>query len=208
MNRQIAPGSAPIVLSADGALRCPNEKSGRKHGPGRRLSWIALASLAGLSIADAPRAALAVSDEAPVAKTISQLGPATGGLVVDPANPRRMKYFNGGPAFISCVGEPEGFLYRGTKNANGTRSGDQATIINEIRARGLNCLYVIGFTDGNFGGDGAPGTNPFVNSNINGEIDADVLNQWYGWLHTLDAAGIVTYFNIYDDEIDVLPGKR
>ena len=38
--------------------------------------------------------------------------------------------------------------------------------------------------------------------------DADILNQWHGWFQTLDAAGIVVVFNIYDDLIDILPGKR
>ena len=134
--------------------------------------------------------------------------PVSGGLVADPSNPTRLKYFNGGPAFIASVGEPEDFLYRGTKNANGTRSGDQATIIDELKARGLNCLYVIGFSDSRYGGDGPADGNPFVNANINGEIDADILNQWYSWFQTLDAAGIVVFFNIYDDLIDVLSGKR
>jgi hypothetical protein len=134
--------------------------------------------------------------------------PATGGLVADPANPARLKYHNGGPAFIASVGEPEGFLYRGTKNANGTRAGDQAAIISEIRARGLNAIFVIGFCDSRYGGDGPADGNPFINANIHGNIDADILDQWYGWFQTLDAAGVVIYFNIYDDLVDVVAGKR
>ena len=39
-------------------------------------------------------------------------------------------------------------------------------------------------------------------------IDADILNQWYSWFQTLDAAGIVVIFNFHDDLIDVLAGKR
>ena len=72
----------------------------------------------------------------------------------------------------------------------------------------MNCLFVIGFNDSRYGGDGPADGNPFINANINGEIDVDILNQWYGWFQTLDAAGIVVAFNIYDDLIDVLPGKR
>jgi hypothetical protein len=134
--------------------------------------------------------------------------PVPGGIIADPSNPRRLKYHNGGPVFISSVGEPEGFLYRGTKNANGTRNGDQLAIINEMKVRGINCLYVIGFSDSRYGGDGPADGNPFVNANVNGSIDVDILNQWYGWFQTLDAAGIIVYFNIYDDSIDVTPGKR
>lgn len=134
--------------------------------------------------------------------------PVNGGSVADPANPRRLKYHNGGPVFIASVGEPENFLYRGTRNADGTRSGDQLAIINELKARGINCLYVIGFIDSRYGGDGPADGNPFVNANVSGDIDPDILNEWYGWFQTLDNAGIVTYFIIYDDLIDVLAGKR
>jgi hypothetical protein len=50
-----------------------------------------------------------------------------------------------------------------------------------MKARGINCLYVVGFTDSRYGGDGPADGNPFVNANITGNIDADILNQWYGW---------------------------
>ena len=133
--------------------------------------------------------------------------PVNGGLIADPANPRRLKYFNGGPAFIASVGEPEGFLYRGTKNANGTRSGDQNAIINELQARGLNSIFVTGFNE-QIWRRWAGGWQSFVSANTNGQIDVDILNQWYSWFQTLDAAGIVVIFSLYDDLIDVLAGKR
>ena len=167
----------------------------------RRLFSMSLVPLMGLSLA-------ALGAAASLTYSPAVAAPVSGGLIADPANPRRLKYFNGGPAFIASVGDPEGFLYRGTKNANGTRSGDQAAMINELKARGLNALFVIGFNDSRYGGDGPADGNPFVNANINGEIDADILNQWHGWFQTLDAAGIVVVFNIYDDLIDVLAGKR
>lgn len=134
--------------------------------------------------------------------------PKTGGLVADPQHPARLLHYNVGPAFLASVGEPEDFLYRGSKNANGTRSGDQVAIINEMKGRGINAIFVIAFTDANYGGDGPAGANPFVNGNVAGEIDADILNQWLGWFQTLDAAGITVFFNLYDDLTDVLPGKR
>jgi hypothetical protein len=134
--------------------------------------------------------------------------PQTGGITPDTANPARLRYHNGGPVFISSVGEPEDFLYRGTRKADGTRTGDQATIIAEMKARGINGLYVVGFADSRYGGDGPSGANPFVGGNVAGEIDADVLNQWHGWFKTLETAGIVVFFNFYDDLIDVQAGKR
>jgi hypothetical protein len=170
----------------------------------RKLTWRLFSmSLMALSLGVAGAAASLTCGPA-----VAVAGPVSGGLIADPANPRRLKYFNGGPAFIASVGDPEGFLYRGAKNADGTRSGDQVTLINELKARGLNALYVVGFNDSRYGGDGPADGNPFVNANITGDIDADILNQWHGWFQTLDAAGIVVVFNIYDDLIDVLPGKR
>jgi hypothetical protein len=163
----------------------------------RRLFWMVFVSLV-----------IGPGTPASLTDTPAMAAPVSGGLIADPAKPSRLKYFNGGPAFIASVGDPEGFLYRGTKNADGTRSGDQLTMINELKARGLNALFVIGFNDSRYGGDGTAEGNPFVGANINGEIDADILNQWYGWFQTLDAAGIVVVFNIYDDLIDVLAGKR
>jgi hypothetical protein len=163
----------------------------------RRLCWTLFVPL----VAGAGPAASLIDNPAVAA-------PVNGGLIADPAKPSRLKYFNGGPAFIASVGDPEGFLYRGTKNANGTRSGDQDTMINELQARGLNSLFVIGFNDSRYGGDGPADGNPFVNANTNGQIDVDILNQWYSWFQTLDAAGIVVIFSLYDDLIDVLAGKR
>src|SRR3954447_3824489 len=93
-------------------------------------------------------ATLLVAIAAPV-----EAAPRTGDLVADTTNRARLRFHNGGPAFFGSVGEPEGFLYRGTLNANGTRNGDQIAILNEMKARGLNMLYVNGFIDSRFGGD-------------------------------------------------------
>ena len=167
------------------------------HKVTKRLFWIVFVSLV-----------MGPGTTASLTNSPAMAAPVSGGLIADSAKPSRLKHFNGGPAFIASVGEPEGFLYRGTKNANGTRIGDQAAIISEMQARGINCLYVIGFNDSRYGGDGPADGNPFVGANITGNIDADILNQWHGWFQTLDAAGIVVVFNIYDDLIDVLAGKR
>jgi hypothetical protein len=150
-----------------------------------------------------------LTDADPIVATGSALiSPVTGGIIADPLHPRRLQYHNGGPVFIASVGEPEGFLYLGTRNADGTSTGEQLAIINEMQARGINCLYVIGFTDSRYGGDGPADGNPFVNADITGNIDADILKQWDSWFQILDAAGIIVYFNIYDDLIDVKTGQR
>lgn len=154
---------------------------------------------------------LAVTTTAAAPRAVPE-APVVGGLVPDPTYPRRFKSFGGGPAFIASVGSPEGFLYRGTRTAAGPQTGgDQQAIIDEMIARRINCLYVIGFNDRRYGGDGdrtEVDGNPFIDADVTGNVDADVLNQWYGWFQQLDAAGIIVLFNIYDDLIDVLPGQR
>jgi len=49
------------------------------------------------------------------------------------------------------------------------------------------------------GGDGAQNENPFVNSDPAQGLSAPILDQWEAWLSSMDAAGIVAYFFLYDD---------
>ena len=51
--------------------------------------------------------------------------PLPGQITVDPDNPQWLKYAGGGPFFLCGPGDPEDFLYRGSRNSDGTRSGDQ-----------------------------------------------------------------------------------
>ncbi|MCX8036713.1 MAG: DUF5060 domain-containing protein [Candidatus Sumerlaeia bacterium] len=135
-----------------------------------------------------------------------------GQIIVDPANPAWLRYNGGGPVFIAGIGEPENFLYRGTRNPDGTRSGDQMKLITRVAGTGVNCVYVIGFVDSRYGGDGTPAKdnfgNPFENGDINREINPDILNQWEEWFNALENHGIIIYFVLYDDLIDVLPNQR
>jgi hypothetical protein len=41
--------------------------------------------------------------------------------------------------------------------------------------------------------------NPFVNSDVNGLLDEDILNQWETWFTAMDTNGIVAFFMFYDD---------
>lgn len=124
-----------------------------------------------------------------------------GYVVVDSKNPAWFKYNGGGPVFICGAGDPEDYLYRGTRNADGTRSGDQMAIIDKMVGTGANCLYVVAFRSKNYGGDGDPDNNPFINSDITKTLDEDILNQWETWFTHADANGIIIYFVIYDDEL-------
>jgi hypothetical protein len=128
--------------------------------------------------------------------------------MVDPSNPSWLVYNrdNDGngkfdPVYMCGPGDPEGFLYRGSRNQDGTRNGDQMTLINKLKRTGANCIYLMAIRS--HGGDGGATENPFTNSNPANGIDQDILKQWETWFTEMDAHGIIIYFFFYDDNIKV-----
>ena len=123
--------------------------------------------------------------------------PLPGQIMVDATNPQWLVRPDGSPVFICGPGDPEGFLYRGTENPDGTRSGDQLTLINRMVGTGANAIYLMAVRS--HGGDGGPTENPFQDRNRANPLNRAVLDQWDVWFDTMDAAGIVIYFFFYDD---------
>lgn len=119
-----------------------------------------------------------------------------GPVTVNPAEPRWLVQ-DGAPFYFCGPGDPENFLHRGTRNADGTRNGDQNAIIQEMIGTGANILWMTAIRS--HGGDGGTTENPFINNDPNLGVSAAVLDQWEGWISALDAAGIVTFFVFYDD---------
>ena len=132
-----------------------------------------------------------------------------GQIMVDPANAAwlvRNQDANGDgkldPFFMCGPGDPEGFLYLGTRQPDGTRSGgSQADIISQTAGTGANCMYLMAIRS--HGGDGDASQNPFVSSDATQPLDQDILDQWETWLTQMDDNGIVTYLFFYDDNIKV-----
>ncbi len=118
-------------------------------------------------------------------------------VVVDPGNPAYLMYADGRTFYMAGPGDPEGFLYRGTRNPDGTRSGDQLLLIDKLAQWGGNCIYLQAVRSD--GGDGGPTENPFLDSDKAKALDPDILDQWETWFQAMDAAGIVVYFFLYDD---------
>lgn len=134
-----------------------------------------------------------------------------GQIMVDPSSRIWMVYNrdadNDGrldPAFICGPGDPEDFLYRGERNADGTRNGDQQAIIANMIAHGVNSIYFQVIRS--HGGDGESSHNPYIDSNPDNPLDEDILSQWDDWFSALDAAGIVLYFFFYDDSARIWSG--
>jgi hypothetical protein len=107
------------------------------------------------------------------------------------------------PVYLAGPGDPEGFLYRGTRRPDGTRDGDQQTIIDRLSASGANCLYIQAIRS--HGGDGADDHNPFVDHAPNAPLNEHILQQWEGWFRQLDRAGVTVLFFLYDDSSRAFP---
>ncbi len=127
--------------------------------------------------------------------------PLPGQIIVDPNNASWLKTYQGGPFFMCGPGDPEGFLYRGTRNADGTRNGDQMNLINKLKGTGANSIYLMAVRS--HGGDGGSTENPFINSNPSNGISPQILDQWETWFSEMDNNGIVIYFFFYDDSAGI-----
>lgn len=128
-----------------------------------------------------------------------------GQVIVDPEYPQWLKYNDGGPFFMCGPGDPEGFLYRGSRNPDGTRNGDQMALINKMIGTDANCIYLMAVRS--HGGDGDSDENPFVDSDPNNNLDSDILAQWETWFTEMDNNGIVIFFIFYDDGSEIWSGN-
>ena len=68
--------------------------------------------------------------------------PLRGQVVIDPKYPAWLKREGGSHLFICVPGDPEDFLYRGRRNSDGTRTGDQMALIDKLVRYGGNCIYM------------------------------------------------------------------
>ncbi len=136
----------------------------------------------------------------PEAKT-----PLPGQIVIDPEHPQWLKRAGGGHVFICGPGDPENFLHRGLRRADGTRDGDQQALLDKLVEHGGNCIYMQMIRS--HGGDGKRDHNPFRNSDPALGLDPAILDQWDTWFAHMDRHGILVYLFLYDDSTRVW-GKR
>lgn len=136
--------------------------------------------------------------------------PVPGQIIVDPSHPAWLVYnedrnCNGKPdPFFMCgPGDPEGFLYRGTRLPDGTRDGDQMAILEKMKNTGANGLYLEAIRS--HGGDGDATHNPFVDGDPGKGLDEHILLQWESWFQKMDDNGITVFFIIYDDNASIWP---
>lgn len=122
-------------------------------------------------------------------------------IIVDPANPSWFRHHQGGPFFLCGPGDPEGFLYRGSHNPDGTRNGDQMALIHKLAGTGANSIYLMAVRS--HGGDGDSTQNPFIDHDPAQGVNPAVLAQWEEWFTEMDRHGIVIFFFLYDDSTKV-----
>jgi hypothetical protein len=122
---------------------------------------------------------------------------------VDPDDPAWLAYEGGASFFLCGPGDPEDFLYRGTRAADGTRDGDQMALISKLAPTGANSLYLAAVRS--HGGPGDPDHNPFVDSDPALGLDQDILDQWEAWFTAADQQGITVFFLFYENGTIVWP---
>ncbi len=143
-----------------------------------------------------------------------------GQVIVDPNNPSWLVYNKDenkdglfDPFFLCGPGDPEGFLYRGKRRADGTRDGDQMKLIRKLKENGGNGIYLMAVRT--HGGDAWKSKNenpviypddkhnPWIDQEPENGLNEKILDQWEEWFTEMDKNGIVIYFFIYDDAINV-----
>ena len=132
---------------------------------------------------------------------VTESGPRTGRIMVDPDHPQWLKREGIGPFFMCGPGDPEDFLYRGELQPDGTRKGDQMALIRKLKGTGANCIYLMAVRS--HGGDGDETHNPFVDNTPHKGVNTKVLEQWEVWFVEMDRNNIVIYFFFYDDSARV-----
>jgi len=148
--------------------------------------------------------ALASAPGAGAAGTLDDPNALPGQIIVDPAHPTWLKRNGGGPVYLCGPGDPEGFLYRGARRADGTRAGDQVALIDKLARHGGNCIYMQVVRS--HGGDGEADHNPFVDSDPHKGLSKPILDQWAEWFARMDRAGICVYLFLYDDSARIWSG--
>ncbi|MHC4542042.1 MAG: hypothetical protein ACYS74_20015, partial [Planctomycetota bacterium] len=129
-----------------------------------------------------------------------------GQVIVAGSKPGYLKYNGGGPVFICGPDNPETFLWEGTLNADGTRSGGkQEAMIEGMAKAGVNGFHFQMFRMQrcNFKNEGDDKHAPFIDHDPAKGLDEDVLKQWDGWLDLLEEKGIIVHLEFYNDATDV-----
>lgn len=125
-----------------------------------------------------------------------------GQVIVAGCNPGYLKYNGGGPVFLSGPDNPEAFLFEGTLNADGTRSGgNQEQMIARMAQNGVNAFHCQMFRMQrcNIKNEGDDTHAPFIDHDPAKGLNTALLDQWDGWLELFEQNGIIVHLEFYND---------
>ena len=129
-----------------------------------------------------------------------------GQIIVSGTHPGYLKYNGGGPVFLSGPDNPEDFLFRGTLNKDGTRSGGgQEEMIERMAATGVNAFHCLMFRMRrcNIKNEGDDQHGPFRDFDPSRGLNESVLDQWDEWLDLFEKNDIIVHLEFYNDATDV-----
>jgi len=129
-----------------------------------------------------------------------------GQVIVAGRRPGYLKYNGGGPVFLCGPDNPEDFLFLGTLNQDGTRSGGRQEELIEVMAKAkVNAFHCQMFRMRrcNIKDEGDDQHCPFVDFDPAKPLNERVLDQWESWLKRMEEHGIIVHLEFYNDATDV-----
>ena len=141
----------------------------------------------------------------PVGASLDDPEAQPGQIIVAGSQPEYLKYNGGGPVFLCGPDNPEDFLFRGTLNPDGTRSGGmQEEMIARLAKSGVNAFHCQMFRMQrcNIKNEGDDTHAPFIDHDPAKGLNEAVLNQWDGWLDLFEQHGIIVHLEFYNDATD------
>jgi hypothetical protein len=129
-----------------------------------------------------------------------------GQIIVAGSNPGYLKYNGGGPVFLAGPDNPEDFLFRGTLNDDGTRSGGgQEEMIERMSEAGVNAFHCQMFRMRrcNIKDEGDDQHGPFNDFDPSRGLNQSILDQWDTWLDLFEKYNIIVHLEFYNDATDV-----
>jgi len=129
-----------------------------------------------------------------------------GQVIVVGSNPGYLKYNGGGPVFLCGPDNPEEFLYLGSINPDGTRSGGGQEQLIAAMAKGQVTAFhcqMFRMRRCNIKDEGDDTHCPFVDFDPAKPLNPAILDQWDKWLEAMEKHGIVVHLEFYNDATDV-----
>ncbi len=176
------------------------EVQGDDKEPGR-LDYVELTEAGGV-----PPASVPASPSSTATIPLDDPEALPGQVIVAGHRPGYLKYNGGGPVFLCGPDNPEEFLFLGTLNEDGPRSGGrQEQLIETMAKAGVSAFHCQMFRMRrcNIKDEGDDQHCPFVDFDPAKPLNERVLDQWERWLKQMESHGIIVDLEFYNDATDL-----